>query len=95
MQRKPFAGQLHQSHYQKLPIYDHALISSETSYALSGNPMTLARSHFGVWDFDNDPWWKAYRWGRGDIIKAVSDHRPIWIRLVSGANDLDPRPTPP
>ena len=81
--------------YQKLPIYDHALISSETSYALSGNPMTLAGSDFGVSDFDNDSWWKANGWSCGDIIKAVSDHRPIWIRLVSGAADLDPRPTPP
>ena len=76
--------------YQTLPLYDHALVSSETSYALTGSSaMTMGGYHFGIWDFDNDPWWKANGWTRDDIKSWVSDHRPIWIRLRDGAEDKD------
>lgn len=75
--------------YFKLPLYDHVLISSETSFALPADPMTLKAEDFGVWRFDDDPWWKANGWTRPDLIGAVSDHRPIWFRLSFTAEDRD------
>ncbi len=78
------------ANYPRLPLYDQILVTSKTSYALGGEAtLTLADHHFGVWDFDNDPWWKANGWTRQDVVSAVSDHRPIWIRLVNGAEDRD------
>jgi endonuclease/exonuclease/phosphatase family metal-dependent hydrolase len=76
--------------YFQSPVYDHALISFETSDALPANPMTRAAGHFGVVEFDQDSWWKANGWTWTDIINAVSDHRPIWFRMDYMAADVDP-----
>ena len=72
------------------PVYDHMLVSHPTGYALPANPMNRAGDHMGVWDFDNDPWWDQHGWTRKDIIKAVSDHRPIWFKMDFDAADNDP-----
>lgn len=75
--------------YKLLPLYDHALISAETSYALPSDPMTMGGNDFGVYAFDNDPWWTQNGWKRPDIISAVSDHRPIWFKTTFEAKDRD------
>lgn len=80
--------------YSQLPIYDQVLISTETSDALGADPMTLAGPDFGVWEFDQDPWWDANGWNLSEIRAAVSDHRPIWFSMVFTAADNDPDQTP-
>ena len=75
--------------YFQLPQYDHVIVSSETSNALPSNSMTLGGNEFGIWEFDNDPWWTANGWKRSQIISAVSDHRPIWFKLEFMAEDQD------
>ncbi|UCE60894.1 MAG: endonuclease/exonuclease/phosphatase family protein [Phycisphaerales bacterium] len=76
------------TYFQK-PVYDHMLVSHETSYALTANPMTRAGGHMGVVEFDQDPWWKENGWTWNDIITAVSDHRPVWFRMDFDAPDND------
>lgn len=75
--------------YLQKPVYDHAFLTEETSDALPARPMTRAGYFMGVYDFDNDPWWKANGWTREQLIKAVSDHRPIWFKLMYDAADAD------
>ena len=75
--------------YQNEPVYDHILVTLPTNDALTANPMTRMGGDMGVYEFDNDPWWKDNGWERSDIIKAVSDHRPIWFTLIYSADDDD------
>ncbi len=43
---------------------------------------------FGIVKFDQDTHWKSLNdWNR--VIKAMSDHRPIWFRVDYMAADLD------
>ena len=71
------------------PVYDHILVSHPTSYALPGDPMTRRDGHMGVAEFDNDSRWMELGLTRRQIIRAVSDHRPVWFKLDYHAEDLD------
>ena len=51
--------------------------------------MTLGEFHFGVYEFENDPWWDANRWTRRELRAAVSDHRAIWFKMDFDAMDND------
>ncbi|MGE5806941.1 MAG: SH3 domain-containing protein [Ignavibacteria bacterium] len=74
--------------YFLLPVYDHALVSNETSYALPHNPMTKASKDLGVIEFDQDSLWKNLNnWNQ--VISRMSDHRPIWFKLDYNAEDRD------
>lgn len=74
--------------YFKKPVYDHALVSHETSYALPNKPMTRSAGDLGIIEFDQDDHWASYEdWD--DVIRAMSDHRPIWFKLDYMAADLD------
>jgi len=74
--------------YFLLPVYDHALVSNETSYALPHNPMTKASKDLGVVEFDQDSLWKNLNnWNK--VISRMSDHRPIWFKLNYNAEDRD------
>jgi len=74
--------------YFLLPVYDQALISNETSYALPHSPMTRAAGDLGVVEFDQEEYWKSFNdWDY--VIGAMSDHRPIWFRLDYDAEDND------
>jgi hypothetical protein len=74
--------------YFLLPVYDHALVSKETSYALPNNPMTKAAKDLGVVEFDQDSLWKSLNnWN--EVISKMSDHRPIWFRMNYNAEDKD------
>ena len=75
-------------HYFEKPVYDHALVSNETSYALPHDPMTRGAKDLGVVEFDQDAYWKnLHNWNA--VIKAMSDHRPIWFRVDYMAADMD------
>ena len=69
------------------PVYDHILASNQTSYALPHNPATRAAKDVGIEEFDQDSYWQGYSWN--DVIRAMSDHRPVWFRLDYMADDLD------
>jgi len=74
--------------YFLLPVYDHALVSNETSYALPNNPMTREAIDLGVVEFDQDSLWKSLNnWN--EVINRMSDHRPIWFKLDYNAEDRD------
>jgi len=74
--------------YFKMPVYDHALVSHETSYALPSNNMTRAAKELGVIEFDQEDWASVYEtWN--DLINAMSDHRPIWFKINYNAQDYD------
>lgn len=75
--------------YLNEPVYDHILVSRETSYALRRAKMTRSSGQLGVNLFDNDPWWAANGWTRPQIIAAVSDHRPVWFKIKFTAADND------
>ncbi len=75
--------------YFRLPVYDHILVTFETSDALPADPMTRAGGHMGVYAFDEEPWWDDYGWTRSRRRLPVSDHRPIWFRLLREAEDED------
>jgi len=74
--------------YFEAPVYDHALVSNETSYALPNNPMTRSSNDVGIVEFDQEDYWKQL----GDwnaVVRAMSDHRPIWFRVDYMAEDQD------
>ncbi|MFO7525961.1 MAG: SH3 domain-containing protein [Ignavibacteriaceae bacterium] len=74
--------------YFLLPVYDHALVTNETSYALPDNPMTKAANDLGVVAFDQEPFWQQLEnWS--EVINQMSDHRPVWFKLNYFAEDLD------
>lgn len=74
--------------YFLLPVYDHALVSNETNYALPNKPMTKAAKDLGVIEFDQEPLWKDLNnWDK--VINAMSDHRPVWFKLNYNAQDRD------
>ena len=74
--------------YFLLPVYDHALVSNETSYALPHNPMTKTGEDLGVVEFDQEPLWKNLNdWN--EVISKMSDHRPIWFRIDYNSEDRD------
>ena len=76
------------SDYFLLPVYDQALVSNATSYALPHNPMTRGAGDLGVVEFDQEEYWKSFNdWDY--VISAMSDHRPIWFRLDYNAEDRD------
>ena len=71
--------------YFLLPVYDHALVSNETSYALRHNPVTRAAGNLGVVEFDQEEYWQNYNdWDY--VIRAMSDHRPIWFKIDYNAS---------
>jgi hypothetical protein len=69
-------------------VYDHTLISSETSYVLPHNSLTLTAGDLGIVEFDQENHlqhlgdWNA-------VIRAMSDHRPIWFKVDYIAEDQD------
>jgi endonuclease/exonuclease/phosphatase family metal-dependent hydrolase len=74
--------------YFLLPVYDHILVSHQNSYALPNNPMTCAAQDLGVVEFDQEGHWQQQNsWN--DVIRAMSDHRPVWFKLAYDAADLD------
>lgn len=75
--------------YFRKPVYDQMLVSNAASEALPATHMTRAAGQMGVYAFDDDPWWKENDWTRAEIIKAVSDHRPVWFKMDYNAADLD------
>ncbi|HSP88171.1 MAG TPA: SH3 domain-containing protein [Ignavibacteriaceae bacterium] len=78
----------HGTDYFLLPVYDHALVSNETNYALPNNPMTKAAKDLGVIEFDQEPLWKDLNnWDL--VISKMSDHRPVWFKINFNAEDRD------
>ena len=74
--------------YFQSPVYDHALVSNETGYALPHDPMTRSGNDIGIVEFDQEPHWQQLNdWNT--VIRAMSDHRPIWFRLDYMAEDRD------
>ena len=74
--------------YFEKPVYDHVLVTNQTSYALTHNPATRAAEDVGIVEFDQDTDWRDQRsWD--DVIRAMSDHRPVWFKLDHDAADLD------
>ena len=74
--------------YFLLPVYDHALVSNETSYALPHNPMTRGAGDLGIVEFDQEEYWQNFNdWDY--VIRAMSDHRPIWFNIDYNALDSD------
>ena len=69
------------------PVYDHILVSNETIYAMPHNPTTRTAGDLGIVEFDQDYDWQGLSWN--DVIRAMSDHRPVWFRLDYNAEDLD------
>lgn len=74
--------------YFNLPVYDHALVSNQTSYALPNNPMRRSTNDVGIVEFDQEPHWQSFG-GWNAVIRAMSDHRPIWFRMDYEAADND------
>jgi endonuclease/exonuclease/phosphatase family metal-dependent hydrolase len=72
----------------KLPAYDHLLLSKTTSYAISIYPITWASGVIGVVEFDQEAKFQAMA-DRFEIIAAMSDHRPIWIKIPYDTEDRD------
>ena len=71
-----------------LPAYDHLLMSKHTTYAISIYPITWASGVIGVVEFDQEPKFQAME-DRYAIIAAMSDHRPIWIKIPYNTEDRD------
>ena len=69
------------------PVYDHLLLSKHTSYALPFDTLTWASGLIGVIEFDQQERWQDA--GKNATIKAMSDHRPIWIKLDYNTEDRD------
>jgi endonuclease/exonuclease/phosphatase family metal-dependent hydrolase len=72
----------------QLPAYDHLLLSKTTSYAISIYPITWSSGVIGVVEFDQGPNFQAMA-DRYAIIAAMSDHRPIWIKIPYDTEDRD------
>lgn len=73
--------------YFLLPVYDHFLVSPQTSYALPHDPATRGQRDLGIVEFDQDSHW--YGFSFNDVKRALSDHRPVWFRMDFEALDLD------
>jgi len=71
-----------------LPAYDHLLMSKHTTYAISVYPITWTSGVIGVVEFDQEPKFQAME-NRFEIIAAMSDHRPIWIKIPYDTEDRD------
>jgi endonuclease/exonuclease/phosphatase family metal-dependent hydrolase len=71
----------------QLPVYDHILMTRQTSYAIPHDTLTWASGLIGVIEFDQEQRWQDL--GKTETIKAMSDHRPIWIRIPYDTEDLD------
>ena len=71
-----------------LPAYDQALISNDCSYALPHNPMTRSAGDLGVVEFDRESKWISLNDWK-EVIREMSDHRPIWFRMTYKAQDKD------
>ena len=72
----------------QLPAYDHLLLSKHTTYAIPIYPLTWASGIIGVVAFDQEPKFSAMN-SRFEVIAAMSDHRPIWIKLPYNTEDRD------
>jgi len=72
----------------QLPAYDHLLMSKHSSYAIPIYPVTWASGIIGVVEFDQEPKFSTME-SRFKVIAAMSDHRPIWIKLDYNAEDRD------
>jgi len=68
------------------PVYDHLLLSEHASYAIP-DTLTWASGIIGVIQFDQEPRWQNL--GYKDTWKAISDHRPIWIKLDYDTEDRE------
>ena len=70
----------------QIPVYDHLLLSF---HAATGLPDTLtwASGLIGVIQFDQDQRWQDT--GYSNTWKAISDHRPIWIKIPYDTEDRD------
>jgi hypothetical protein len=74
--------------YFDSPVYDHALVSNETNYAHPHNPMTQTAGDLGIVELYQDAHWQHL----GDwnaVIKAMSDHQPIWFLVDYMAEERD------
>ena len=72
----------------KKPVYDHALVSNETSNALPNDPMKRVSKDLGIVEFDHETHWKSLNdWDK--VIRGMSDHRPVWFRVDCMAADFD------
>lgn len=71
----------------QLPAYDHLLLSKHTTYAIPIYPITWTSGIIGVGEFDQEQKWEGMT--RYEIIAAMSDHRPIWIKLDYNTEDRD------
>lgn len=70
------------------PVYDHLLMSKHTTYAWPNTyPFTWESGYIGVITFDQDSIWSGR--SRNEVIRAMSDHRPIWISLPYDTEDRD------
>lgn len=69
-----------------LPAYDHLLLSKHTSYTLP-YPISWSSGCIGVVEFDQDAKWEGMK--RYEVARAMSDHRPIWIKLDYETEDRD------
>lgn len=73
--------------YFLMPVYDHILVSPQTSPALPHDPVTRGAGHLGIVGFDQSDYWHGHTWN--ELIRAMSDHRPVWCRADHNAADLD------
>ncbi len=71
-----------------LPAYDHLLLSKHTSYAIPIYPVTWASGIIGVVEFDQEEKFRTMN-SRFEVIAAMSDHRPIWIKMSYDTEDRD------
>ncbi len=68
------------------PVYDHLLLSEHATYAIP-DTLTWASGIIGVIQFDQEPRWQNLSYK--ETWKAISDHRPIWIKLDYNTEDRD------
>ena len=74
--------------YFKKPVYDRALVSNETTYALPIEPMKRVSKDLGIVEFDQETHWKSLNdWDK--VLRAMSDHRPIWWRVDFIPTDIN------
>lgn len=69
------------------PVYDHLLMSKHTTYAFDTYPISWESGYIGVVEFDQDSIWAGKT--RNEVIRAMSDHRPIWIKIAYDLPDKD------
>lgn len=69
-----------------LPVYDHILLSKRTDFDIP-DTLTWSSDLIGVIKFDQEPRWQQA--GKNITVKALSDHRPVWIRIPYNTADRD------